>query len=83
MRLILNLLFSAIAVLITAYILPGVQVNSFFSALIVAVVLGLLNITLKPLLIILTIPTRNLQRRLPLKTQKQFLKEKRYWQNVQ
>lgn len=56
MRLLLNLLFSTIAVLITAYILPGVDVTSFASALIVAIVLGLLNITLKPLLIILTIP---------------------------
>jgi putative membrane protein len=56
MSLLLNILFSAIAVIITAYILPGVQVDSFFSALIVAIVLGLLNITVKPLLIILTIP---------------------------
>jgi putative membrane protein len=56
MRLLVNLLFSALAVLITAYLLPGVQVSNFFSALIVAIVLGLLNITLKPLLIILTIP---------------------------
>jgi putative membrane protein len=56
MRLLLNLLFSAFAVVITAYLLPHVHVNSFFTALIVALVLGLLNITIKPLLIILTIP---------------------------
>ena len=56
MNILLNILFSAIAVVITAYILPGVQVDTFFSALIVAIVLGLLNITIKPLLIILTIP---------------------------
>jgi putative membrane protein len=56
MRLLVNLLFSALAVLIAAYLLPGVHVSNFFSALIVAIVLGLLNITVKPLLIILTIP---------------------------
>ncbi|HYG38443.1 MAG TPA: phage holin family protein [Cytophagales bacterium] len=56
MRLLLNLLFSTIAVLITSYLLPGVDVVTFGSALIVAIVLGLLNITIKPLLIILTIP---------------------------
>ena len=56
MTLILNLLFSAVAVIITAYLLPHVRVDNFFSALIVALVLGLLNITVKPLLIILTIP---------------------------
>ena len=56
MRLLLNLLFSTIAVLITSYLLPGVDIITFGSALIVAIVLGLLNITIKPLLIILTIP---------------------------
>jgi putative membrane protein len=56
MRIILEILISTIAVLITAYLLPGVEVSSFWSALIVALVLGLLNITVKPLLIILTIP---------------------------
>src|SRR5690349_16098751 len=56
MRLLINLLFSTLAVLITAYLLPHVNVDSFLSALIVAIVLGLLNITIKPLLIIFTIP---------------------------
>lgn len=56
MNFIVKLLLSSIAVVITAYLLPGVTVNSFLTALIVALVLSLLNITVKPLLLILTIP---------------------------
>lgn len=47
---------SALAVMISAYVLPGVHVNEFTDALIVAAVLALLNAILKPLLIVLTIP---------------------------
>lgn len=39
-----------------AYILPGVDVDSFVTALVVAVVLGILNALLKPILLILTLP---------------------------
>lgn len=56
MNFIIKLLISSLAVLITSYILPGVAVASFWDALIVVIILALLNITLKPLLIILTIP---------------------------
>ncbi len=44
------------AVLIASYILPGVEVDGFWTAVIVALVLALFNVTLKPILIILTIP---------------------------
>lgn len=44
------------AVLILAYILPGVYVTSFMSAIIVAIVLGFLRIFVKPLLVIFTLP---------------------------
>ena len=47
---------TAIAVLFAAYILKGVHVDSTVTALIVAIVLGLLNSFIKPILIILTIP---------------------------
>jgi len=47
---------TAVAVLFAAYILKGVHVDSTLTALIVAVVLGLLNSFIKPILIILTIP---------------------------
>ncbi|MBT8195344.1 MAG: phage holin family protein [Bacteroidia bacterium] len=56
MNLILKLVISSLAVYATAYLLPEVYVDSFVSAIIVAVVLGLLNTFLKPLLVILTIP---------------------------
>jgi putative membrane protein len=56
MNLILRILLSAIAVIILAYILPGVGVDSYVTAIIVAIVLSLLNFIVKPVLIILTLP---------------------------
>ena len=56
MNLVLRILLTAIAVVILAYILPGVGVESYLTALIVAIVLSLLNLIVKPVLIILTLP---------------------------
>ena len=56
MRILIHLLISAVAVFVTARILPGVTVDSFGTALIVAVVLGLVNALLRPLLLLLTLP---------------------------
>ncbi len=56
MDLLIKLLLQAIAVMATAWILPGVHIRDFLTAIIVAVILSLLNIFLKPLLILLTIP---------------------------
>lgn len=56
MRLLLRWLLSTVAILVAAYVLPGVAVEGFFTALFVAVVLGLLNALLRPLLILLTLP---------------------------
>lgn len=56
MSILVKWLLSAIAVMITAYILPGVTVESFWAALIVAVILALFNAFLKPILVVLTIP---------------------------
>ncbi len=53
---IFNLLISALAVYLTAWLLPGVSVKSFWVALGVAVVIALLNVLVKPLLMLLTIP---------------------------
>lgn len=52
----LKLILTTILVVFLAYILPGVEVYSAWSALGVAVVLAFLNTFLKPLLIIITIP---------------------------
>ena len=56
MRFIIKLLLTAAAVLITSYVLPGVQTEDFLTAFLVAALLALLNMTIKPLIIILTIP---------------------------
>ena len=56
MGIIVRLLISALAVFACAYILPGVHVRNFTTAIIVAVILALLNAFLKPVLVILTIP---------------------------
>lgn len=47
---------TALAVLIVAYLMKGVEVNDSVTALLVALVLGLLNNFVKPILVILTIP---------------------------
>ncbi|GAA0894250.1 phage holin family protein [Fulvivirga kasyanovii] len=56
MNFLARLLLSAIAVLLTGYLLDGVEVDGFVVALIVAVVLAILNAIVKPILVILTIP---------------------------
>ena len=57
MKTIAKLVLSAVAVLLTAYLLePHVQVSSFYVALLVAAVLSLFHLTLRPLLVVLTIP---------------------------
>jgi putative membrane protein len=56
MKLILTWLLAACALLVVAYLYPGVQVQSFTSALIAAAVIGLFNAVLRPILVILTLP---------------------------
>lgn len=56
MGIIIRILISAVAVYIASRFIPGIRVSGFESALIVAIVLGLLNAFLKPILVILTIP---------------------------
>jgi putative membrane protein len=56
MNFLINIFIVTIAVLISSYLLPGVTVKNFLSALLVAFVLALLNTFLKPLMVILTIP---------------------------
>ena len=58
MNFVVKLILSAIAVLITAWLLPGVSItgNSFFTAFMIAIVLAFLNAVLKPILVFLTIP---------------------------
>ena len=53
---ILRFLLTSLAVVLAAYVLPGVSVDDYGSALIVALVLAIANVIVKPILIVLTIP---------------------------
>jgi putative membrane protein len=53
---IIRWLIMTVSVMIAAYVIPGVTVNSFFSALWVALFLGVVNLFLKPFLILITLP---------------------------
>lgn len=56
----LKLLFvwvlNALALMAVAYLVPGIHVANFTAALIAALVIGLVNILIKPLLVLLTLP---------------------------
>jgi putative membrane protein len=54
--LITGLLINTISIFAVSYILSGIQIDTFVTALIVAVVMAVLNVTLKPLLFLITIP---------------------------
>lgn len=56
MQFLASLLVSTVAVLVTAYLTPGAQVESIFTAMVVAIVLGFMNAVVKPILVILTLP---------------------------
>ncbi len=56
MKIVLRWLLLAAALLLVANLYPGVQVASFTSAMIAALVLGLLNALLRPILVLLTLP---------------------------
>jgi len=45
-----------LAIIVSAYLLPGVAVLSFFAAFVTALVLGIINAFIKPILVILTLP---------------------------
>jgi len=54
--LLLRWLINSILVLLVAYIVPGINVRGFYTALIVALALGIVNAVVRPILIILTLP---------------------------
>jgi putative membrane protein len=56
LKLIVRWLLGASALLFVAYIYSGVQVTSFLSAMVAALVIGLLNAVLRPVLVVLTLP---------------------------
>src|SRR3989344_6584645 len=56
MNIIANLLINGLAVFIAAYLLNGVHIDSFITAVIAAVVLGITNTIIKPIFLVLTLP---------------------------
>ena len=56
MRLVATWIINAVALLALPYVFSSINVDSFFTALLVAVVLGLVNALIRPVLILLTLP---------------------------
>lgn len=56
MGFLINWLVSGLAIVIAAYLLPGIKLTGFFAALVTALVLGLINAVIKPVLLLLTLP---------------------------
>lgn len=56
MKFIVNLLINGFAVFVADYLLAGVTVDSFFTAIIVSVALGIVNIFIKPIVLLMTLP---------------------------
>ena len=56
MTLVVRWFINALALLLVAYLYSGVQVDGIFAALIAALVLGLVNAVIRPLLVVLTLP---------------------------
>lgn len=56
MKILINILVSTAAVLVAGYLVPGVVIASFGTAIVVAIILGIVNAVVKPLLVLLTLP---------------------------
>lgn len=56
MKLLLKWLLSAASLMFVAYLYPGVQLTSLSAALVAALVIGLFNAVLRPILVVLTLP---------------------------
>jgi putative membrane protein len=56
MRLLLHWILNALALVIVAHVIPGVAVRDPIDALVAAVLLGLANAVIRPILILLTLP---------------------------
>lgn len=56
MRLLLVWALNAVALLLVPYAIPGVYIDTFYSALIAVLVLGLVNTVVRPIFVLLTLP---------------------------
>ena len=56
MALLIRLVVNAVALIVVAYVVPGIHVNGLVGALIAAIVLGAVNAVLRPILFVLSLP---------------------------
>lgn len=56
MNFLINLLISSLAVFASAQVIPGVVIDNFTTSVVVAIILGVVNAIIKPILIIMTLP---------------------------
>lgn len=56
MNWLVKLILSAVGVLVSAYLIPGIYVDTFFTAVVVSLVLSFVNLFFRPLFILLTLP---------------------------
>lgn len=56
MAIIIALILNTLAVFVAAYILPGVQLQNWTTAFVVAIILGLINAFIRPIIFLLTLP---------------------------
>jgi len=56
MVLIVSWIVNAVALLALPYVMPSIEVQSFYTALVVALILGFLNAIIRPVLVLLTLP---------------------------
>ncbi len=56
MKLIAKILLAALTLLLVAKVVPGIEVENIYVAIIAALILGILNVIVKPILVILTLP---------------------------
>ena len=56
MKALVHIVLYTASVLVAAYVIPGVVLSSYLTAFVLAIVLGILNMTLKPILLVLTFP---------------------------
>lgn len=56
MGFVIRLIVNALALIVVAYLVPGIHVSGFVGALVAALILGIVNAILRPILVILSLP---------------------------
>lgn len=56
MSILIQLLVNALALIVTAYVVPGITVENFGAALVAAIVIAVINLVVKPIILLVTLP---------------------------